>query len=682
MQDQLSIRPNCRINPQLMPLVRELEKLEGRLSRTTGASKVLVWRGVSLQKKPMAIELVIASALALRGAEATVVLCDGVASGCLLRSTELRHAVTDWPGTCQACHATGLAATGAARLPHRSLSRWVDRPRSAQLREIADAIAFDSIPSHRHDNVPVGLLALSSAERYFKGLGVNADETSQRIVREYLFSGLVNAEAAKGALEEINPSCIFMSHGIYVDWGPIFKQAPDKNIPVTRWRLSDLKNHLIFEQSREDGSGGISAIDQKDWEVLSQTPLEPWQDAVLDEYMRERSTGPRDRVKYQTCAPENQRYLREALNLPSDKQIWGIFSHLNWDDVFGSGERSTFHPTQWVIDTLTHVRNVKDVIWVIKIHPAERHFPVSKGIADFIRDFFPSLPSNVRLILPDADINTYGLLETLDGGVTILGTVGLELAMMSKPVILAGEAHYGGKGFTFDSVAKEQYLQYLERASSLPRLSPGQVSLARRYAFNYFIERQIPFDFVTGGEYLGSQEIALNFTSIEDLKPGKDSVLDMLCGGILSGGQMKLHGNEIQDRWGSTRLPPTSSYAGCPKPEGQDIGSGAGSLEDINRKGEELALARDFDSALKVLEGALAVQPDHAATHNNIGAIYLAVQRPREALKHFIKALEADPVDPDLLHNCAEVFKCHGLFDDEETNDLILRIFLLLACAP
>ena len=69
----------------------------------------------------------------------------------------------------------------------------------------------------------------------------------------------------------------------------------------------------------------------------------------------------------------------------------------------------------------------------------------------------------------------------VDGGVTCYGTTGLEITLMGKPVILAGTAHYSGKGFTYDSVNKNDYLSKLEKAHQLGKLNKLQITNAYKY---------------------------------------------------------------------------------------------------------------------------------------------------------------------------------------------------------
>jgi hypothetical protein len=132
----------------------------------------------------------------------------------------------------------------------------------------------------------------------------------------------------------------------------------------------------------------------------------------------------------------------------------------------------------------------------------------------------------------DSDINSYGLYQLIDGGVTIFGTVGVELAAMGKPVMLAGQAHYGAKGFTLDAATQAEYLAMLERAATLEPLSTQQTALARRYAYWYFVQRQIPIRAINLEQgHWGD----LDLERLDSLLPGRDPIMDVVCRNIVEG---------------------------------------------------------------------------------------------------------------------------------------------------
>jgi len=75
-------------------------------------------------------------------------------------------------------------------------------------------------------------------------------------------------------------------------------------------------------------------------------------------------------------------------------------------------------------------------------------------------------------------------------------TVGLETAMSGVPVIVAGQTHYRGKGFTLDPNSWDEFIKMLADILTDParyRLSQQQVERAWNYAYRFFFNFPMPF---------------------------------------------------------------------------------------------------------------------------------------------------------------------------------------------
>jgi capsule polysaccharide export protein KpsC/LpsZ len=185
-----------------------------------------------------------------------------------------------------------------------------------------------------------------------------------------------------------------------------------------------------------------------------------------------------------------------------------------------------------MIDTIDVVKNITNVQWVIKVHPAEARFDQKYGMENLIKSYLPVLPNHIRVLAAEEDINPLDFFDTIDGLVTIFGTSGLELAIKGKPVVLAGEAHYGRKGFTYDADSQEHYHDLLRQVSEIPVLTATQTKMARKYAYCYFIQKQIPLDVVKDPI---SKWWKFQFNKRELLLEGEDLVVDFICERIVDG---------------------------------------------------------------------------------------------------------------------------------------------------
>jgi hypothetical protein len=135
------------------------------------------------------------------------------------------------------------------------------------------------------------------------------------------------------------------------------------------------------------------------------------------------------------------------------------------------------------------------VNWVVKLHPANMY--KAEGVEPndeiAIREAVGELPPHVKLLRPETEINTFSLFSVADFGITIRGTIGMELPVYGIPVLTAGTGRYSGMGFTNDSVSAAEYLGKLARIQEIPRLSEEETLLAKRHAYGLF--RLRPFRF-------------------------------------------------------------------------------------------------------------------------------------------------------------------------------------------
>jgi hypothetical protein len=152
--------------------------------------------------------------------------------------------------------------------------------------------------------------------------------------------------------------------------------------------------------------------------------------------------------------------------------------------------------TNWLERTVSYFAHRSDVQCIVRIHPGEL---ITKGpsVAEVVTQALPSgLLENIHLIPADGLINTYDLIEIADLGMVYTTTVGLEMAMSGVPVIVVGQTHYRGKGFTLDPESWQGYYDLLDH--SLPNLgeyhlSETQIKLAWEYAYLFFFEYPHPF---------------------------------------------------------------------------------------------------------------------------------------------------------------------------------------------
>jgi hypothetical protein len=117
-------------------------------------------------------------------------------------------------------------------------------------------------------------------------------------------------------------------------------------------------------------------------------------------------------------------------------------------------------------------------------------------MVDVVANVLPKLPEQIHLIKPEEKVNTYDLIAAADVGLVYTTTVGLEMAMSGVPVIVSGNTHYRGRGFTIDPISWLRYFKELGTILTYPkefRLREEQVKTAWAYAYRFFFNFPRPF---------------------------------------------------------------------------------------------------------------------------------------------------------------------------------------------
>lgn len=490
------------------------------------SKRILFWStgGMIIQSH---LEGVIAAALKLRGHKVKMVLCDGLYKACAKRVDFPEVKMTDWGKYCPSCIRQNSQLYDRLGLDYVYLKDLVPDALAKQLRIEADAVTLKNFRDLTYNGLNVGNHLESAMNRHTKG---GPFEGHEEVLREYAYAVLINATASAEFIRKHKPERVYMSHGIYADWGPPFSEAVNAGIPVSSYICCYLNGHFFFGTISKLSDTFLDISDET-WKKISGSPLSEQSRQRVEHFLDQRYMGKvtRDMHGLLKNYRGDREHFMKRYNLSDDLPVWGIMTHINWDaasDYFPMLHKSF---DDWLYETIKTISKVKNVQWLIKIHPSEVNDNPLTGCQSFIEKNFPDLPDNIRVLKMDDDISPLDFYSLLHGGVTVMGTGGLELALQGKPVILAGQAHYSRKGFTYDPATDNEYKELLTGASGIGMLNGEQTELAWKYGHTYFIRKQIPLTPNVG------DDLRIDFALLDQLLPGRNKYMDFLCDRIADG---------------------------------------------------------------------------------------------------------------------------------------------------
>jgi hypothetical protein len=475
------------------------------------------------------VEASIAAAMKLRGYNVHAIICNAPYRGCAIRTVQEGVPIAKWRDVCPTCTRKTTAVLETMGIPFSYNGDFVSEEERAELWEKTADVTWDSVDTLEWDGLNVGKNVRSSITRYLQGAALTGHEA---IIHEYAYSGIIAACVADRAFKRFNPWRVFMSHGTYIDWGPALHTAFDRGIPVTGWKASYLSWHFYLRHVEDPSRIDFKKLSRQCWNEIKSKDLTPEENARLDKFLVDRY---HNKISFDMKQMKTYRADVSALKekyAPSDKPVWAVLAHINWDSVSDYAPMAYPSFDDWMIDTIKHAIQIEDVQWLIKIHPIEAWDNPASGVQRLIEREFPNLPDHVRVIPAEEDISPANMFELIDGGVTVYGTAGLELALMGKPVILGGEAHYGGLGFTHEGLTPIRYRELLHKAARLGPLTPEQRANVRKYAYSHFVQRQVPLEIVHDPR---TEWWALQHEKRDLLVPGNDPFIQFVCDRLVDG---------------------------------------------------------------------------------------------------------------------------------------------------
>ncbi len=387
-------------------------------------------------------------------------------------------------------HPAEFLSPGATAEADRETRRFLEGP-----------VTIQSLKELEFRGSRVGIQTLSSLSRRFYAGRIRLDDPGVRgALEEVLVHSMRSVIAAERLHERIRPELVLFIEKGYAGYGSIYDVALREGANVVNFLAAGMhwRNSLILKRYTEETRRvHPTSLAPDSWQRVRELS---WTEA------HERVLRNEFEVRYASGQKHPDAGLQEGKRLLSQDEVGSrlgldpgrktvvVFSHILWDANLFFGEDLFEDQETWLVETVKAACENPDVNWVVKLHPAN----LAKGATrsndeEAIREAVGRLPPHVKLMQPDTDVNTFSLFSCIDAGVTIRGTIGLELPCFGVPVLTAGTGRYSGLGFTVDSATPGEYLDRLARIEDLPRLDEDETELAKKHAYGIFHLRPFPF---------------------------------------------------------------------------------------------------------------------------------------------------------------------------------------------
>lgn len=400
-------------------------------------------------------------------------------------------------------------------------------------------IDLQSCKAWTFEGASVGQYAVSTVARILhRGMPDFSDQRVRVMLGEQLLHCILGIFRARKVFAALRPEVCLFNEINYSDYGPIYAVAYQQRLNVIQFVNALRDSALIFKRSvPETYRIHPNSISRSEMNRLARLPWEPAHEEMLQSEFRDRYGGKSFIVRRDQTGKhlKDREAIYTQLKLDRRKKVAVVFSHVLWDANLFYGDDLFDDNEHWFIETLRAACRNDRVNWLIRLHPAilwKRELDNDASELNelaAIRKHIGELPSHVKLLLPDNDINTYSIFQIADYGVTIRGTVGIEMPCLGIPVLTAGTGRYSGLGFTIDSDTGGEYIERLLNIQDIPSLSKEQVLLAKKHALAIFCLRPWmmkafgnAYDTAVKGFHPLNPNVFLRATNFEELNGSED----------------------------------------------------------------------------------------------------------------------------------------------------------------
>jgi hypothetical protein len=478
-------------------------------------------------------EMTILHALKLRGAEVEYVLCDGLYTDCDQYWGALNPRPSD---ACLQCQANVSRLVANMGMEYHWLGRYLSPEEGREAKAWSQSLPAGELLTATYGSWSIGEWVRSSVQTHFRSNQIDVtDPSMERVMRSYVYSGLIACFALDRLLDETTPDVMLQFNGRQSSTRVALELARSRGIRVIvherglrHETLAMVENTVCYSLKPY----------RRYWTEWGGVPLTADELEHIVLHIAEREHGVERGSLALSAPPQPLDDVRAKLGLQADRPTWVLFTSSD-DETAGDDDYASPFASQreWIERTIEHARRNPQIDLLIRVHPntgSRRSKGANRVQIEEMKRLAEDLPPNVRMIDPDDEVSSYSLMDLCSVGLVWVSTVGLELACKGKNVVVAAGNYVAGTSFVQTVTDADAYEELLEPLLELPS---GAVSaeikrLALRFAYGMFFRMPIEFPLVR----MPNRETGnLAYSSVDALVPGRDAGVDRCARIVLDG---------------------------------------------------------------------------------------------------------------------------------------------------
>lgn len=285
--------------------------------------------------------------------------------------------------------------------------------------------------------------------------------------------------------------CLLTSHAIYSTWGAFSLGYLDGGNHYICYGSNGYTKEVLDFAIDSPAANKINSVELKRIKRLKPHELSKSRELAREIFLSRCLSASQDQLR---AGADSNSYLSplvaRQLEDQESKKLIAVFPNVMWDNATSFSDLNTIfeNPHDWIVSLIEFAKANPSFTLVIRCHPAENSF-MSSGSSLYwllISGQLEVLPTNCVVIPPHDSSSSYALIKISHCVTVYNGTIGLETIWLSKPLILAANAAYAGRGFTNNFPSKNQYFKGLMHPESTLLLQDNNLDQFLSFSYYYF----------------------------------------------------------------------------------------------------------------------------------------------------------------------------------------------------
>lgn len=384
------------------------------------------------------------------------------------------------------------------------------------------------------ESIPLGSLCLPGLRWILRRHNLDDDADTRFLLREYILSAWNVAGKFGQLLDRTKPRAVVVFNGQFFPEATARYMAQARGIRVITHEVGLQPASAFFTD------GEATAYPMR---IPQEFELSAEQNARLDEYLQQRFEGRFSMAGIQfwpSMRGLDGAFLVKAARF---KQIVPVFTNVIFDTSQPHANTIFADMFAWLEVVLEAIRAHPETLFVIRAHPDETRTRKEsrETVQEWVsRNGADRLP-NVVFIAPKEYLSSYELIQRSKFVLVYNSTIGLEAAILGKPVLCGGRARFTQYPTVFFPSSISEQQDTLRRFLDVDAITvpPEFQRNARRFLYFQLFKTSLPFgDFLEPS--VRTTQTRLKRFDLDQLSPARSPAMEAIFRGLLEDGDFLL----------------------------------------------------------------------------------------------------------------------------------------------